>query len=425
MILGLERAGDHPDHGRHHHRLRALRRQPLRDLDRRRADAASSGSGIFVCVGVAIVQPPRGAWACATRWPWPSSTGGCASWTRRPASPRPTRSGAALIGGLFLMLVVLRVRPEPGAALPLGAQPHGEPALPALQRLPQGADAVPDPAHGRARVRLLPLRPAAPAVEPRGAEAGWPRPRVPPSSRTCSERFASAHADRKEAALRWLRDAERPTTSGPTERSAIAWRSARQEAVATSREGDGPGRYNDTNYIFPHYIVTQLPRGLCGLIIAVIFAAAMSTLSGELNSLATATMVDFYKRFWNTGGSDGPRPPDVPRVHRALGRLRGRRGPARRPARLGHRGGEPLRLVLLRLDPGRLPARGPGPAGPGWAATSAACSWAWPRWSRWRCSPSVHFLWYNVVGAVTVFLMGTLLTAFFRKGAAERTADQV
>src|SRR6266545_284949 len=55
--------------------------------------------------------------------------------------------------------------------------------------------------------------------------------------------------------------------------------------------------YSDTNYIFPTYILTYLPRGLAGLVIAVIFAAAMSTLSGEFNSLATATMVDFYKRF--------------------------------------------------------------------------------------------------------------------------------
>jgi solute:Na+ symporter, SSS family len=62
--------------------------------------------------------------------------------------------------------------------------------------------------------------------------------------------------------------------------------------------------YNDTNYIFPSYILANLPHGLAGLVIAVIFAAAMSALSGELNSLATATMVDFYKRFVRKSGSD-------------------------------------------------------------------------------------------------------------------------
>ncbi len=49
--------------------------------------------------------------------------------------------------------------------------------------------------------------------------------------------------------------------------------------------------------------MSQLRGGLAGLVIAVIFAAAMSTLAAELSSLATATVVDFYKRFVNTTGS--------------------------------------------------------------------------------------------------------------------------
>src|SRR5207237_5181069 len=74
--------------------------------------------------------------------------------------------------------VVLRVRPEPGPALPVRKLAGPEPPLPALQRVPEGPDAVPDPAHRRARVRLLPFPPAAAAVEPGGAgEAGAPRSR--------------------------------------------------------------------------------------------------------------------------------------------------------------------------------------------------------------------------------------------------------
>ena len=60
---------------------------------------------------------------------------------------------------------------------------------------------------------------------------------------------------------------------------------------------------NDVNYIFPSYVVSDVGGGLAGLVIAVIFAAAMSTLAAELSSLATATVVDFYKRFVNTTGS--------------------------------------------------------------------------------------------------------------------------
>src|SRR5207244_12199184 len=80
--------------------------------------------------------------------------------------------------------------------------------------------------------------------------------------------------------------------------------SARGDAIRMVEGINGGARYNDTNYIFPSYILAHLPRGLAGLVIAVIFAAAMSTLSGEFNSLATATMVDFYKRFVNPSGSD-------------------------------------------------------------------------------------------------------------------------
>ncbi len=51
----------------------------------------------------------------------------------------------------------------------------------------------------------------------------------------------------------------------------------------------------DPDAIFPKFIVEALPAGLSGLIIAGIFAAAMSTLSGSLNSLASSSMLDIYK----------------------------------------------------------------------------------------------------------------------------------
>lgn len=53
--------------------------------------------------------------------------------------------------------------------------------------------------------------------------------------------------------------------------------------------------------IFPAFIVTTLPHGISGLVIAAIFAAAMSNLSGSLNSLASTTVLDFYHPL--TGGT--------------------------------------------------------------------------------------------------------------------------
>lgn len=56
--------------------------------------------------------------------------------------------------------------------------------------------------------------------------------------------------------------------------------------------------------IFPRFIVEQLPHGISGLVIAAIFAAAMSNLSGSLNSLASTTVLDFYKPLINPGASE-------------------------------------------------------------------------------------------------------------------------
>ena len=56
--------------------------------------------------------------------------------------------------------------------------------------------------------------------------------------------------------------------------------------------------------VFPHFIVTQLPVGLIGLVVAAIFAAAMSTLSSSLNSLAATAVTDFYRPLFAPNKSD-------------------------------------------------------------------------------------------------------------------------
>lgn len=60
----------------------------------------------------------------------------------------------------------------------------------------------------------------------------------------------------------------------------------------------------DSDYVFISFVLNYLPHGLIGLLIAVIFAAAMSSTSSELNALASTTTVDFYKRMVNDQGSD-------------------------------------------------------------------------------------------------------------------------
>ncbi|MHB8654396.1 MAG: sodium:solute symporter [Terriglobia bacterium] len=55
--------------------------------------------------------------------------------------------------------------------------------------------------------------------------------------------------------------------------------------------------FSNPDKLFPTFVVTELPRGLAGLLIAAIIAAAMSNLSAALNSLASSSVMDFYKPF--------------------------------------------------------------------------------------------------------------------------------
>ena len=55
---------------------------------------------------------------------------------------------------------------------------------------------------------------------------------------------------------------------------------------------------NDTNYIFLRFVIDYLPKGLVGLLIAVIFLAAWGSIAAALNALASCTVVDFHKRFF-------------------------------------------------------------------------------------------------------------------------------
>lgn len=55
----------------------------------------------------------------------------------------------------------------------------------------------------------------------------------------------------------------------------------------------------DSDYIFLSFILDYLPHGLIGLLLAVIFSAAMSSTAGELNALAATTTIDYYKKFWS------------------------------------------------------------------------------------------------------------------------------
>lgn len=63
------------------------------------------------------------------------------------------------------------------------------------------------------------------------------------------------------------------------------------------RDPGTAARLGRADKVFPTFVVTQLPRGLAGLLIAAILSAAMANLSAALNSLASSSVVDFYRPF--------------------------------------------------------------------------------------------------------------------------------
>ncbi|MDO6820861.1 sodium:solute symporter [Zobellia sp. 1_MG-2023] len=70
----------------------------------------------------------------------------------------------------------------------------------------------------------------------------------------------------------------------------------RAAARALIKEADDVVETNDKDYVFIHFILHNLPRGLIGLLLAVILSAAMSSTASELNALGTITALDLYKR---------------------------------------------------------------------------------------------------------------------------------
>ena len=70
----------------------------------------------------------------------------------------------------------------------------------------------------------------------------------------------------------------------------------RAAAKALIKEADDNAETNDKDYVFIHFILNNLPKGLIGLLLAVILSAAMSSTASELNALGTITALDLYKR---------------------------------------------------------------------------------------------------------------------------------
>ena len=128
--------------------------------------------------------------------------------------------------------------------------------------------------------------------------------------RPVQDQYQRAFESRRLAAM-GLIEAHHTRNAALEARQAAAYREAqgeidraRGQAAHLVETATGRAGFSDTNYIFLSFVTRYLPAGLVGLIIAVIFAATMSSSAGEINSLATVTMVDIYRRHVHRAGTD-------------------------------------------------------------------------------------------------------------------------
>jgi Na+/proline symporter len=79
---------------------------------------------------------------------------------------------------------------------------------------------------------------------------------------------------------------------------------ARNEGAALIQKAGGK-KVNDTNYIFLTFVTHYLPEGMVGLTLAMILGATLSSIASEMNSLATVSVIDIYKRHARSAATEG------------------------------------------------------------------------------------------------------------------------
>jgi solute:Na+ symporter, SSS family len=155
-------------------------------------------------------------------------------------------------------------------------------------------------------------------------QAEWRRHAQDGRFRGIEAEHASAVAESESAIRAWLRaragDDPAREASARTAMVAASHRTQaiRAEARAALVAADPHARAKDSDYIFITFILTQLPPGTVGLLVAVMFAAALSSKAAELAALGTTTTIDFWRHFRPLAAADEARNVRVARRFTAL-----------------------------------------------------------------------------------------------------------
>jgi solute:Na+ symporter, SSS family len=131
--------------------------------------------------------------------------------------------------------------------------------------------------------------------------------------RALEQRHAALHAEKQDRIRAWVavRDGGDPALEASTRQAMVEVQqgveTVRREARAALLAVDPRAKVKDSDYVFITFILTQLPHGVIGLLIAVMFASALSSKAGELNALGTTSTIDFWRQFRPLAVHDEPR----------------------------------------------------------------------------------------------------------------------
>jgi solute:Na+ symporter, SSS family len=132
--------------------------------------------------------------------------------------------------------------------------------------------------------------------------------------RAIEEKHAQLHATKQEKIRAWaaVRDSQDPAVElaarGEMAEAQTASDAVRQEArTALYAASPEAKKTRDSDFVFITFILTQLPHGAIGLLIAVMFASALSSKAGELNALGTTSTIDLWRHFRPLAAKDEAR----------------------------------------------------------------------------------------------------------------------
>ena len=155
-------------------------------------------------------------------------------------------------------------------------------------------------------------------------QAEWRRHAQDGRFRAIEAEHAQALAQSQSAIHAWVQarasdDARREATARAAMVAASdRARAVRAEARAALLAADPRAKVKDSDYVFITFIMTQLPHGAIGLLLAVMFAAALSSKASELSALGTTATIDFWRHFRPLAAADEARNMRVARRFTAL-----------------------------------------------------------------------------------------------------------